>query len=342
MPSTSRRRFLTAAGTIGLAGGAGCAALGSNRPDVPSTTGLTDETSDALTDEAVFLMGDVDDLPEPLETAEALDAADAVLATVTADRATLVQAVRAGKPVAVAGGGATDAVYDLLDSVREEYAFGVEMVRGRPVNVVVADSRGDTVETYTCIGDGGWTNPILDPLGWALVGRVPDCDTAVSESSADTMFEYAGAAHLVGKLPTGETYASRSEASVSRQDAGLFVRMQTKLHAAANDGYAVEKAVREADFADDQPLTSVSPNPHTRNGVQIANVSDPLRSTFAIEVTPANARARSALTGCGGLQTEGGLAYDHRTSFRWKRDRFLDTDRHYGSATGRGKWSFSA
>lgn len=341
MPSTSRRRLLTAASTTGLAAVAGCAALGTSRPDVNSATGLAEETSQALTDEAVLVMDDDDALPKPPGTTESLDAADAVLASVTADRTKLAQAFRAGKPVAVAGRSATGVVQDLLDGVREEYSFGVEMVRARPVDVVVADSRGDTVETYTFIGEGGWDNPILGPLGWALVGRVPECDTSVPESSADNMFEYAGAAHIVGKLPTGETYASRSEASVSRQDAGLFVRLQTKLHAAANDGYAVEKAVREADFADDDPLMSVYPNPHTQNGVQVANVSDPIRSTFAIEVTPANSRARSTLTGCGGLQTEGGLAYDHRTSFQWKHERFLETDRHYGSATGRGKWSFS-
>ncbi|MFB6101558.1 MAG: hypothetical protein ABEJ73_03235 [Haloplanus sp.] len=156
------------------------------------------------------------------------------------------------------------------------------------------------------------------------------------------MFQYAGAAHIVGRLPTDETYVARSEASTSRQDAGLFVRLQTRLHAAANGGFAVEKAVREADFPDDQRLDEVYPNSHTKSGVQVANVSDTIRSTFAIEVTPASPRARSALTGCGGLQTEGGLAYDHRTSFQWKRDGLLDTDRHYGSATGRGEWAFNA
>ncbi len=28
--------------------------------------------------------------------------------------------------------------------------------------------------------------------------------------------------------------------------------------------------------------------------------------------------------------------------FQWKRDRLLDTDRHYGSATGRGEWAINA
>jgi hypothetical protein len=318
---------------------AGCTALGSSHPDVNPATGLAQETRQALDSEAVYVTGDDNDLPTPPTTTESLEDADAVLATASADRTKLVRAFHAGKPVAVAGGGATSAVRALLDTVREEYSFGMEMVRGRPVEVVVADPRGDTVETYTFVAEGGWTNPILDPFGWALVGRIPECDTFVPESSMDDMYEYAGAAHIVGRLPTGETYVSRSEASVSRQEAGRFVRLRTKLHAAANDGYAVEEAERETDFADDKRLDHVYPNTHTQNGVQVANESDTLRSTFGIKVTPKSSRARSALTGCGGLQTENRLAYDHRTSFQWKRDKLLDTDRHYGSTSGRGEWT---
>ncbi|WP_232819698.1 twin-arginine translocation signal domain-containing protein [Haloprofundus halophilus] len=264
MPSNSRRRFLAAAGIVGLAGVAGYYAHGSSRPDVNPATGLAQDTSQALNDEVVYIAGDASDLPNPPATTESLEDADAVLATATADRTKLAHAFRAGKPVAVAGSGANGAVHSLLDSVREDYSFGVEMVRARPVKVVVADPRGDTVETYTFVAEGGWDDPILDPFGWVLVGRVPECDTFVPESSMDDMFEYAGAAHIVGRLPTGETYASRSEASVSRQDADLFVRFQTKLHAAATDGYAVEEAVREVDFADDKRLTEVYPNTHTR------------------------------------------------------------------------------
>ncbi|UPV76710.1 hypothetical protein M0R89_21175 (plasmid) [Halorussus limi] len=342
MPSNSRRHFLAVASTTGLAGLAGCAAFGGSRPDVNPATGLARDTSQALDDEAVYVAGDDNYLPNPPTTTESIEDADAVLATETADRTKLANAFRAGKPVAVAGGGATGIVQTLLDSVQEDYSFGVEIVRARPVKVVVADPRGETVETYTFVAEGGWDEPILDPFGWVLVGRVPECDTFVPESSMDDMFEYAGAAHIAGRFPTGETYVSRSEASVNRQDAGLFIRLRTKLHAAANDGYAVEKAVREADFADDKRLTEVYPNAHTQNGVQVANVSDTTRSTFVIEITPANSRARSTLTGCGGLQTGSGLAYDHRTSFQWKRDRLLGTDRRYGSATGRGEWAFNA
>lgn len=341
MPSNSRRRFLAVAGTAGLAGVAGCTVLGSSRPDVNPSTGLAQDTSHALDDEAVYVAGDESDLPNPPVTAESLDDAHAVLATATADRTTLVRAFRAGKPVAVAGNDATAIIRDLLDSVRADYSFGIEAVNARPVKVVVADPRDDTVETYTFVAEGGWNDPILDPFGWALVGRVPECDTFVPESSMDDLFEFAGAAHIVGCLPTGETYVSRSEGSVNRQDAGLFIRLRTKLHAAANDGFAVEKAVREADLPDDRVLDDVYPNAHTQNGVQVANRSDTARSTFGIEATPASPRARSALTGCGGFQAEGRLAYDHRTSFRWKHDTLLETDRHYGSATGRGEWAFN-
>jgi hypothetical protein len=154
-------------------------------------------------------------------------------------------------------------------------------------------------------------------------------------------FEYAGVAHILGRLPSDDSYASRADASASRQDTDLYVRLKTILYAAANDGYAVEEAVRETDFADDKHLDQVYPNTHTQNGVQVANTSDTLRSTFGIEVTPESSRARSALTGCGGLQIEGGLAYDHRTSFQWTQDKLLDTNRHYGSASGRGEWSFT-
>lgn len=341
MPSSSRRRFLAAAGTTGLLGTAGCIALGERRPDVNSAAGLAQDTSHALDDETVYIAGDGGDLPIPSTTTDSLHDATAVLATATAERTQLEQGFRAGKPVAVAGDGATAALRGLLDSVRADYTAGLEMVRARPVSLIIADPRGDTVETYTFVSEGGWDDPVLDPFGWALVGRVPECDTFVPETTMDDQFEYAGATHLVGRLPTGEAYVSRSEASISRQDAGHFVRLRTKLHAAANDGYAIEQAVRESDLPDDQHLDDVYPNPHTQNGVQIANRSDITRSTFAIKITPDSSRARSALTACGGFRTEDTLAYDFRTSVQWKHMTFLNSDRHYGSATGRGEWSLN-
>jgi hypothetical protein len=86
---------------------------------VNPTTGLDQDTSQTLDEEAVYLAGDVDDLPSPPATTESLEDADAVLATATADQTNLVRAFRTGTPVAVAGDGATDAVHGLLDSVRE-------------------------------------------------------------------------------------------------------------------------------------------------------------------------------------------------------------------------------
>ncbi|WP_197407697.1 hypothetical protein [Halobacterium sp. CBA1132] len=343
MPSTSRRRFLAAAGTTGIAALAGCSAFDGGLPDVNTGSGLHADTSRALDDEAVYLAGDTGDLPEPPKTAPAVAGADIVLATASADRGDLVRALRAGKPVAFGAGDVQAALRSLLEAVGGEYTFGVEAVRARPVETVVAVPGGnDSVETYTFVDDGGWPDPVLDPLGWALVGRVPECQTGMPESPADDQYEYAGAAHVVGRLGSGEAYASRTVASVNDQESERFVRLRTTLHAAANDGYAVEVAAREADFPDDQRLASVYPNPHTRDGVQVANVSDTTRSTFAVEATPASDRARSALTACGGLLTEGGLAYDHRSSFQWKRDRLLGSDRHYASATGRGEWRLGA
>jgi|AntDeeMinimDraft_5_1070356.scaffolds.fasta_scaffold01791_2 hypothetical protein len=338
MPSTNRRRFLATAGAASVAALAGCNALGSGHPEVNTGSGLSEDTSQALENDAVYLAGDTDDLPTPPNIAETLEDADAVLATPSADRATLVQAFRTHRPVAFATGSGFDAMVGLLESVRQEYTFGVEAVRARPVSVVVAVPGNETVETYTFVDEGGWDDPVLDPLGWALVGRVPECETFVPESSADELYDYAGATNVVGRLDEGEAYASRTVASVSHQDTGQYVRLRTTLHAEANDGFAVEDGVREADFPDDQRLHDVFPNAHTRNGVQVANVSDTTRSTFEIELTPKNARARSALTGCGGLQTEGSIAYDHRTSFQWKRDDLLGADRHYGGGTGRGEW----
>lgn len=342
MPSNSRRHLLTAVGTAGLVGIAGCTGLDDSRPPVNPATGLSQDTKQSLEDKAVYVAGDDSALPHPPTTTASLEDADAVLATASAEQTKLVHAFHAGKPVAVAGGGAARAVQALLDTVRKEYSFGMEMVRGRPVKVVIATPRGDTVETYTVVAEGGWDDPVLDPFGWALSGRVPECDTSVPESAMDDLFEYAGAAHIVGHLPTGETYVSRSEASVIRQETGRVVRLQTKLHAAANNGYAVEEAGRETDFADDKRLDQVYPNTHTQNGVHVSNVSDTLRSTFRITLTPESSRARSALTGCGGFKSEGGLAYDYRTTFQWKQSKLLGTDRHYGSASGRGEWTVTA
>jgi hypothetical protein len=341
MPST-RRSFLAAAGTAGVAGLAGCAAFRSGLPDVNPATGLSQDTSHALDNEAVYLAGDASDLPDPPNTADSPAAATAVLATPNADRVALARALRDGKPVAIAGTSCQDALRGLLESVRREFTFGVESVRGRPVPVAVADPRADTVETYVFVDDGGWEQPVLDPFGWALAGRVPECKTFVPESSMDDEFAYAGAATIAGRLRTGETYASRTEASVARQDDERFVRLRTDLHAAANDGYPVEEVSREMDFPNDQHLDDMWPNANTRDGVQVGNYSSPIESRFEIEVTPESDRARATLTGCGGVQVHGAVAYDFRVRPQWKRDELLGSDRHRAEATGRGEWHLDA
>lgn len=81
MPSSSRRRFLAVAGTASLAGVAGCSALGRSRSDVNPATGLAQDTSQALTDEVVYLAGDDSDLPMPEKTTDSLDDAVYVQST---------------------------------------------------------------------------------------------------------------------------------------------------------------------------------------------------------------------------------------------------------------------
>lgn len=342
MPSTDRRRFLAALGTAGATAVAGCAAFATGAPDVDAHTGLDRDASAALEDTPVYLAGETGELPDPPTAADSLAAAEVALATPSADRAALASAFRDGTTVAFARGGCQDALAGLLAAVADDYRYGTETVRARPVDVAVAVPAGDTAATYTFVREGGWPEPVLDPVGWAEHGRLPDCRTFVPEHTNDDEFEHAGAAHVVGRLETGETYASRSVASVARQAGERFVRLRTTLHAAANDGYAVEEAVREADLPDDQRIHELFPNPHTSGGVQVANRSDATRSTFRVEFTPADDRARGALTGCGGFETQGTLAYDHLTSVQWKRDGLLETSRHYGGATGRGEWHLDA
>ncbi|MFB6269062.1 MAG: hypothetical protein ABEH83_03905 [Halobacterium sp.] len=342
MPSTNRRRVLAAVGAAGTAAVAGCSALTTSAADVNPGTGLSDDASAALDGVAVSLAGSTEDLPTPPEEADSLADADAVLATPGADRADLAAAFRDGKHVAFAGDGCQRALAALLRAVRADYRYGVEQVRARPVSVAAAVPRDGTAATYTFVREGGWDEPVLDPLGWVEHGRLPECDTFVPEHFKDDEYAAAGAAHVVGRLESGETYASRSVASVNRQDGEQFVRLRSTVHAAANDGYPVEEAVRETDLPDDQRVDSVFPNAHTQQGVQARNTSDSTRATFAVAFTPQSDRARGALTGCGGFQTRGALAYDHLTGFQWKRDRVLCSDRHYAEATGRGEWHLDA
>jgi hypothetical protein len=342
MPSANRRSFLAALGTAVTAGLAGCSALSKRATDVDPRTGLDRDTSAALDDTPVYLAGDASDLPEPPETTDSPADAEFVLATPDTDSGVPSDAFRAGTPVAFAGGDCQTALRGLLEGVRGDVQYGLERVRARPVAVVAAVPADGTVSTYTFVREGGWPEPVLAPLGWVVHGRLPDCRTFVPEHFTDDQYEYAGAAHVAGRLESGETYASQSVASVAEQDDERFVRLRSTLHAAANDGYPIEEAVRETDLPDDQHLHEFFPNPHTQNGVQVRNVSDSSRSTFGVEFRPETDRARGALTGCGGFETEGTLAYDYRASVQWKRERLLETDRHYATATGRGEWRLDA
>lgn len=342
MPSTSRRRFLAAAGTAATTAVSGCSAFTTSVADVDPGTGLDADTSAGLDGVAVYLAGETSDLPDPPTTTDSLADADAVLATPDANLADVVAAFRAGTTVAFAGGDAQRAVADAL-AADDNHRYGTETVVGRPVSVAAAVPHGDAASTYAFVDEGGWDDPVLDPVGWVEHGRLPACDTFVPESSADDEYAYAGSAFVAGRLETGETHATRTTATTRQYDDGeRRVRLRTTVHAAANDGYAVDEARRATDFPNDEELRSWFPNPHERNGVRVGNHSDLLEERLEVEFTPTNSRARGALTGCCGATTDGAVAYDHRTSFRWKRDDLLGDDRHYASATGRGEWHLDA
>lgn len=335
----NRRSVLRLGGLAAIGSVAGCAAVASDPPDVDPNTGLDRNPAGALDNVPVFLAGETSTLPEVPMSVDSLADARVALATPDAWVPPLAEAFRNGTTVAFAGDKAPDALASLLVSVRDEFHYGIETIEGTSVETTVAIPHGDTIETYQFVDEEEWDDPTLDPVGWALDSRLPDCQTFIPESTADDQYTRVGAAWIVGRLSAGETYAARTTGYRRTTPDVKRLRLRTTIHAAANDGYAIETAVREADLPDDQHLHSVAPNPHTQNGVQVTNASDTVRSTFGIELTPDSPRARSALTGCGRFRTEGPLAYDYRTSVRWKRDELLDTDRHYATATGRGEWA---
>jgi hypothetical protein len=331
------RRTALRVGGLALSGAlAGCIALSGGRPDVNPATGLAQDTSHALETTPVFPAGD-GDLPEPPSTASSLADAEVALATPDAERPRLAEAFRDGTAVAFAGGDAPEALASLLAAVGEEFDYGVETVAGRPVGTAVAVPRGDVVDSYQFVAEGGWDDGVLDPLGWALVGRMPECSTFVPERSSDSQYAPAGSAWVVGRLPTGETYASRTVGSRYVGD-WRFFRLRTTLHAAAGDGYDVATARRVADFANDESLTEWFPNPHERGGVAVSNHSDPVEERLDVSFSPASDRTRAALTGCCGARTDGAFAYDHRTSWTWRREGLLDAESRHGGGSGRGEW----
>lgn len=333
----NRRTFLRLGGAGALGSLAGCTALADGPPDVETHTGLTQDTSAGLDGVSVFLAGDTGDLPVPPTTTDSIDDAEVVLATPDASTATLADAFGRGSTVAFAGGDAPAALASLLESVRGEYSYGIETVKGRPVEVTVAEPRGDTANTFQFVREGGWDDPVLDPLGWALHGRIPDCETFVPESAADDRYVPAGSAWIAGRLPSGETYAARTRASRHTDGSSRRLRLRTTMHAAAGGGYAVAEARRVADFPNDEALMDWFPNPHERNGVEVSNRSDLIEERLDVTFSPAGNEARGALTGCCGLAART-LAYDHRTRWTWTDDGLLGSDSNYGGGSGRGEW----
>jgi hypothetical protein len=334
------RRSLLGTGAGAVAGAlAGCSTLASGRPAVETNTGLDRDASAALDAESVFRTGDVGSLPEPPTTADSLSSAAVALATPDADAARLAEALRAGTAVALVGDGAPDAFRALLERVADTFHYGVESVHGRPHGPLVAVPRGETVETFWVVREGGWNDPVLDPVGWALDGRLPDCRTFVPDRAADSQYAPAGTAWVAGRLPSGETYAARTRAERYVGDGPApSLRFRTTLHAAANGGYPVTEARRVADFANDRQLSDWFPNPHERGGVAVSNHSGPIDERLEVAFEPTTDRARAALTGCCGATVDGAVAYDHRTTWDWRRESLLASRGHHGGGTGRGTW----
>lgn len=339
VPQSTRRGFLRVAG-VGLAGSlAGCSALSSGPPDVSGQTGLSRDASGELDDRPVFLAGDTDALPAPPERVDSIEAAWAAIATPDAAIEPLAQGLRQGTTIAFAGGEAAAALGNLLDAVSTEASYGVETVEGRPTETVVAEPRGDTVSTYQFIREGGFDDPVLDPLGWVMGGRIPDCQTFVPERSNDDAFDRIGTATIAGRLPTGETYAGRTVGyrHSDTQDVRRY-RFRSSVHAAANEGIGIEAATRVADFANDAQLTRWFPNPHERNGVAVSNNSDPIEERLHVTFEPASDRARATLTGCCGCSVDETLTYDHRIQFRWERSGLFGSTERSGGGSGVGRW----
>jgi hypothetical protein len=337
---TVNRRTALRLGGVALAGSvAGCAAVSGSPPDVDPHTGLDSDASAALDGRPVALAGDADALPTPPTRADSLDDAEACLATPDAPTAALADAFREGTVVAFAGDGASAALASLLDAVADDYHHGQETVGARPLGPAVAVPWDDTVDTFQFVRDGGWDRPVLDPVGWALHHNLPECDTFVPEHTADSQYEALGAAWLAGRLPTGETYAARTEGSRYAGDGDVRrLRLRTTVHAAATGGHAVAKVRRVTDFPNDASLADWFPNSHERGGVSVANRSDPVDERLDVTFSPADAGARGALTGCCRATVGRTLRYDHRTRWVWTREGLLSSDSRFGGGTGYGAW----
>lgn len=140
----------------------------------------------------------------------------------------------------------------LLASVRDKFHDGIETIEDKSVETTVAIPGSDTVETDQFVHAGGWDDTTLDPVGWTLRSRLLDCETFVPASASDDQYARVGSAWLVGRLPSGETYPARTTGHRPSTRDVQRLRLRTTMHAAANDGHAIEEVRRAADFPNDE------------------------------------------------------------------------------------------
>lgn len=338
MPAT-RRDILSLLGTASLTGLAGCSDLLGSGQTSEHDTGLDENTATALDGTPVYLAGDVANLPTPPTTTDSLDEARVAIATPTADSDSLADALRNGTTVAFAGENAPNALQTVLGAVSDEYRYGTETVKGRPVGTAVAVPRSDTIDTLHFVDEGGWDDPVLDPIGWTFSGRIPDCETVVAGDPTESKFDLAGTATLVGRLESGETYLSRTMARV-RPDGndGRLVRFDTTMHAAATGGYNVAEARRVADVANDETVRALFPNSHEKSGVEVSNNSDPIENRLDASFAPTTDETRTDFAGCCGFTADAAVGYDHRTTWSWKKNSLIGSNDRSGGGSGRGEW----
>lgn len=336
---SSRRELLASLGAAGLTGLAGCSDLlgGDDGPTNP--TGLAATTDAALDGTPVYLAGDAGSLPEPPTTTDSLSAARVAIATPNADREALADALAGGTTVAFAGNGGPDALQAVLRGVRENYRYGTETVKDRPVAAVVAVPRSNTLDTFHFVDEGGWDDPVLDTVGWTFSGSIPECQTTVPSAALGAGFSLAGTATVVGRLGSGETYLSRTTAQVRRvDDGGRRVRFDTAMHAARTGGHPIARVRRVADVANDEAADGWYPETGDESGLSMTNDSDPVENRLDATFEPSTDDTRAAFTGCCGFNAAGAVGYDHRTRWRWEKDTLLESDRRTGGGIGRGEW----
>lgn len=336
---SSRRELLASLGAAGLAALAGCSDLlgGDDAPDNP--TGLDDTTGAALDGTPVYLAGNAGSLPDPPTKTDSLSEARVAIATPDADPGALADALAGGTTVAFAGDGAADALQGVLKGVGDDYRYGTETVKDRPVAAVVAVPRSSTLDTFHFVDEGGWDDPVLDSVGWTFSSSIPECQTTVPSTALGAGFSSAGTATVAGRLGTGETYLSRTTAQVRRvDDGGRRVRFDTAMHAARVGGYATARARRVADVANDETVDGWYPETGNEAGLSMTNRSDLVENRLDVAFEPTTDESRADFTGCCGFNAAGTVGYDHQTTWAFEKDTLLESDRRTGGGIGRGEW----